>query len=186
MWSDDLPGLTISPAGRWISIANQALAKARLPFPEVMETYLKVTLALCDAGIVVWEAKYRFNVERPESYIRRVIRPDWAPLHDSPSFPAYPSGHSAFGAAAAEVLSDQLGERFPLEDRTHEKRQEFAGKSRSYHSFYEMAAENAASRVLLGVHYRMDCEEGLRLGKLIGQKVISLPLKQKEAAMIHS
>lgn len=186
LWSDDIPGLTISPAGRWISIANQALAKARLPFPEVMETYLKVTLALCDAGIVVWEAKYRFNVERPESYIRRVIRPDWAPLHDSPSFPAYPSGHSAFGAAAAEVLSDQLGERFPLEDRTHEKRQEFAGKSRSYHSFYEMAAENAASRVLLGVHYRMDCEEGLRLGKLIGQKVINLPLKQKEAAMIHS
>ncbi len=87
LWSDDLPGLTISPAGRWISIANQALCKARPPFPDLIETYLKSALALCDAGIVVWKAKYRYNVERPESYIRRVIQSDWKPLHDSPSFP---------------------------------------------------------------------------------------------------
>ena len=185
LWSDDLPGLTISPAGRWISIANQALSKARTPFPDMIETYLKSALALCDAGIVVWSVKYRYNVERPESYIRRVIQADWSPLHDSPSFPSYPSGHSAFGAAVAEVLSAELGDHFQLTDRTHENRQEFAGKSRSYDSFADMAKENAASRVLLGVHYRMDCEEGMRLGKLIGQKIAGLPLKQKESVTVR-
>jgi len=123
-------------------------------------------------------------VERPETYIRKQINPDWKSLHETPSFPAYPSGHAAFGAAAAEVLTDALGNKFELTDRTHEKRPEFAGTPRSYSSFAEMAQENAASRVLLGVHYRMDCEEGLRLGKIIGKKVVDLPLYRKEVAVL--
>lgn len=182
-WSDDHPGLTSSPAARWISIANQALEKSEAPFPLVMETYLKSAIALHDSGVSTWEAKYRFNVTRPETYIRKYIDPKWEPLHPTPSFPAYPSGHSAFGAAAAEVLSDALGQHFELADRTHEKRQEFAGTPRNYHSFGEMARENAASRVLLGVHYRMDCEEGMRLGKIIGRNAVALPLKRNEAAV---
>lgn len=184
LWSDDLPGLTVTPAGRWISIANQAIAQARPSFPVVMEIYLKTAMALCDASIIVWDCKYRFNVERPESYISRNIKPGWKALHDNPSFPSYPSGHSAFGAAAAEVLSSELSEHFELNDRTHEYRQEFVGKPRTYQSFAEMAHENAASRVLIGVHFRMDCEEGLRLGKIIGQKISAMPLRRKEAAMI--
>jgi len=183
-WSDDLPGLTMSPSARWISIANQAFEKARPPFPLVMETYLKTAIALCDAGIIVWKGKYTFNVERPETYIQKQINPDWKSLHETPSFPAYPSGHAAFGAAAAEVLTDALGSKFELTDRTHEKRPEFAGTPRSFSSFAEMAQENAASRVLLGVHYSMDCEEGLRLGKIIGKKVVSLPLFRKEVSLL--
>jgi hypothetical protein len=183
LWSDDLPGLTVTPAGRWISIANQAIAQARPPFPKVMETYLKTAFALCDASVVIWESKYHFNVERPEAYINRNIKSGWRALHENPSFPAYPSGHSAFGAAAAEILSAELGEHFQLTDRTHEHRQEFVGKPRTYQSFAEMAKENAASRVLIGVHYRMDCEEGLRLGKIIGKKVAALPLQRNETAL---
>jgi len=183
-WSDDLPGLTLSPAGRWISIANQAFEKARPPFPLVIETYLKTAIAICDAGITVWKEKYLYNVERPETYIHDHINPNWISLHDTPSFPAYPSGHAAFGGAAAEVLSDAMGNKFELTDRTHEKRPEFAGMPRSYSSFEEMAQENAASRVLLGVHYRMDCEEGLRLGKIIGKKVVSIPLFRKEVSVL--
>ncbi|MBK6998195.1 MAG: vanadium-dependent haloperoxidase [Lewinellaceae bacterium] len=183
-WSDDHPGLTLSPSGRWISIANQALEKARPPFPLVIETYLKTALALCDAGIVVWKGKYFYNLERPETYIVQWINPEWKALHLTPSFPAYPSGHAAFGGAASEVLTEALGSNFQLTDRTHNKRPEFASAPRSYGSFAEMAQENAASRVLLGVHYRMDCEEGLRLGKIIGQKVVNLPLQRKKAAVI--
>lgn len=185
LWSDDLPGLTVTPAGRWIAIANQAIEQARPPYPIVAETYLKVAWAVCDVGIVTWQAKYAYNLERPEAYIQRNIKSDWTSLHDNPPFPAYPSGHSAFGAAAAEVLASELGERFELTDRTHEHRQEFVGKPRTYQSFMEMAKENAASRVFLGVHYRMDCEEGLRLGKIVGQKVARLPLHRKEASLLR-
>lgn len=182
-WGDDLPGLTLTPAGRWMSITNQSLEKAQLPFPEVMETYLKTTFALCDAGIVCWESKYRYQLERPDTYIRRNILLTWQPLHDTPPFPSYPSGHATFGAAAAEVLSAQLGQDFGLTDRTHEGRSEFASQPRHFASFEAMAQENAFSRVLMGVHFRMDCEEGLRLGKAVGQKIKSLPLRWSEAGV---
>ena len=61
---------------------------------------------------------------------------------------------------------------------------ELASRPRSYKSFAEMAQENAASRVFLGVHYRMDCEEGMRVGKLVGQKIANLQLLRKEAAVL--
>jgi hypothetical protein len=41
-----------------------------------------------------------------------------------------------------------------------------------------MALENAWSRVPLGVHFRMDSEEGMRYGTVIGRHVNNLPWKK--------
>lgn len=183
LWSDDVPGFTVTPAGRWIAITNQAVEKAQLPLQKMLELYLKLGFGLSDALVTCWAAKYRFNRERPEDYIRRNIDAGWKSLHESPPFPAYPSGHSALGAVAAELLASFLGENFELTDRTHENRKEFAGKARKYRSFDEMAHENAVSRVALGVHFRTDCEEGLRLGKIIGQRMAALRLQSDEVSM---
>lgn len=185
-WSDDLPGLTVTPVGRWMSITTQAVKKSTLPFPEVMETYLKTAIALHDAAVVCWDKKYIYQVERPESYIRRNIKTDWEPMHSSPAFPSYPSGHAIFGAAAAEILSEAFGEQFELVDYTHKGRIEFKGSPRKFDSFLTMADENAYSRMLIGVHFRNDCEEGLRLGKLVGKKVVDLKLHDVIVASLWS
>jgi hypothetical protein len=66
---------------------------------------------------------------------------------------------------------------YNMSDRCHENRNEFEGKPRAFNSFKEMADENAWSRVPLGVHFRMDCTEGVRFGTVIGQKVNLLPWK---------
>ncbi len=89
----------------------------------------------------------------------------------TPPFPSYPSGHSCFGAVAAEVLTNIYGANYAMTDSCHAGRTEFNGTPRSFTNFYEMAQENAYSRVDLGVHYRMDSEEGLRMGYAIGRKV---------------
>lgn len=180
-WSDDVPGLTVSPLGRWISIVNQAVAQSDLSLPQLLELYLKAAVASADVLVICWGSKYQHNLERPEAYIRRVVDPTWTPLHDSPPFPSYPSGHAALGAAVSEVLTAFLGESFSLTDRTHEGRTEFVGKPRRFGSFREMAQENALSRLALGVHYRMDCDEGLRLGRLVSKGVVDLPVRKQDA-----
>lgn len=182
-WSDDIPGVTFSTASRWISIANQALEKKHPGLAVALETWLKLGLALNDAAVHIWDAKYQINLERPDTYIRRNINPDWNPLHHSPSFPGYPSGHAGFAGAAAAVLTHMLGDNFSLTDRSHQGRKEFMSKPRSYRSFDEMAEENALSRLLMGVHFRMDCEAGLKLGYAIGGKAAQLPLRCKTAAL---
>ena len=98
-------------------------------------------------------------------------------MNSNPSFPAYPSGHSTFGAAAAEALSYIYGYDYAMTDLSHNGRTEFLGMPRSFSTFYEMAEENAYSRLPLGVHFRMDAEEGVRLGYQVGRKVNDMPFK---------
>lgn len=175
-WSDDLPGLTISPAGRWISITHQLISQEKPSATIVLETYLKAGVALNDATATCWNDKYRYAGERPEAFIQQYIDPKWRPFHEAPSFPGYPSGHSSMGGAVAEVLTGIFGPEIRITDRTHAGRREFRGDPRTFHSFHEMARENAFSRLPLGVHFRADCEEGLRLGSAIGKKISQLPV----------
>ena len=186
-WSDDLVDLTFSPPSRWMAIALQVLEAQDSDLATALECYAKLGLTLNDAGVACWHSKYYYNVERPVSYIRRVIDPNWKtslnnPLTGekslTPSFPAYPSGHATFGAAGAEALASVFGYSYSMTDRCHENRLEFIGTPRTFGSFYEMAQENAWSRVLLGVHFRMDCEEGMRFGTVIARKVNALPWKK--------
>ncbi len=185
-WSDDCPILTFTPAGRWIAVANQAVEKNKAKLPLAVETYARVSMSIADAGIRAWHEKYRHNVERPIDYIRRVLNdptwntvmcPDGSGQYFTPPFPAYPSGHSTFGAAAAEVLTDLYGNQ-PMTDRCHEGRTEFLGQPREFDNFYEMAEENAYSRIPIGVHFKMDADAGLALGYQVGRKVNKLPWRK--------
>ena len=186
-WSDDIYKLTFEPSGRWLAIAQQVIKKENVPLQKAVYTYAKIGIGLSDAGVACWNSKYIYNVERPIAYIQRAIDPKWRPKLNNPitsltgltpPFPAYPSGHSTFGGVAAEILTDIYGANYAMTDRCHEGRTEFNGKPRSFNNFYEMATENAYSRIPLGVHYRMDCDEGLRMGYAIGRHVNQLNWKQ--------
>ncbi|WP_428666514.1 vanadium-dependent haloperoxidase [Runella sp.] len=187
-WSDDIFGQTFEPAARWLAIANQVIRSEKAGLEKAVYTYAKLAIALSDGAVACWNSKYLYNVERPVSFINRAINAKWRTLLDNtvlkvksvtPPFPAYPSGHSTFGAVAAEVLSGIYGYDYAMTDKCHEVRLEFNGKPRSFNNFYEMAQENAISRILLGVHYRMDCDEGLRMGYNIGRKVNALKWTKK-------
>jgi membrane-associated phospholipid phosphatase len=187
-WSDDVLGFTFSPPARWIAITNEVLAKENANLETAILAAAKVGLALNDASVACWYSKYYYNIERPIGYINKMFNPNWNVadltsthfLPATPSFPAYPSGHSTFGAAAAAALTSIFGDNYALTDNCHQNRRDFNGRPRSFKSFYDMADENAYSRIWLGVHWRMDCEEGLRLGYDIGQKVSNLPFSKKQ------
>jgi membrane-associated phospholipid phosphatase len=186
-WSDDVLGFTFSPPSRWIAILNQVLVADKVNLETAVFAAAKVGLALNDASVACWHSKFFYNLERPVTYIDKVINPTWNIMNlttnnflgSTPSFPAYPSGHSTFGAAAAEALVSVFGSNYTLTDRCHEGRTDFEGsRPRTFASFYDMAVENAYSRIWLGVHTRMDCEEGLRLGYVCGRRVNQLPFKK--------
>src|SRR5438034_100024 len=65
-----------------------------------------------------------------------------------PNFPAYPSGHSTFSAAAAMVLSYLFPQAAP--------------------DFDAMKDEASISRLCGGIHYRSDIERGKEHGARIG------------------
>lgn len=186
-WSDDIFELTFEPAARIISLALQMSEEENLNLAQSVELYAKLGMAICDAGIAVWNSKYIYNVERPVSYIRRNMDPNWKPILNNPiqkfygmtpEFPAYPSGHSGFGGAGTGILSDFFGNNKNFTDYSHQARVEFRGEPRVYDQILDIGIENAYSRLPLGVHYRMDCDEGIRMGYLAAKRVLDLPWKK--------
>ena len=185
-WSDDCPILTFTPSGRFISIANQLVELENLDLFDALYLYAKTGMALNDAGVKCWEGKYDHNYLRPIDYIREyqgepdwntVMCPDGSGNYFTPNFPAYPSGHATFAAAACTVFADIFGEEYTFTDRSHEGRTEFDGRPRTYQRFSDMALENAYSRIPLGVHFQMDADAGVELGNIIGQRINELPWK---------
>lgn len=176
-WSDDVESLMMSPPGRQISIANQLIAQYDLGFEASLELLLKLGFALNDAAVSAWADKYEYMVMRPSVYIQEFIDPAFETnlykfiYWPNPSFPGYPSGHSTFASAAAGIFIHEFGDNTDFTDRSHEGRTEFLGTPRTYSTFSDMAEENAFSRIPLGVHIRMDCTEGLRLGYEISDAV---------------
>jgi len=183
-WSDDIFFQTFSPPSRWIAIADQIYKNTKCSMEKAVVTSAQVGLAINDAGVGAWNSKYYYNLERPESFIKRNIDPNYEPLLRNPisgetgitpSFPAYPSGHATFGAAGGSILIHAFGNNYAMTDNCHAGRAEFLGKPRSFNNIDEMIDENAFSRLQLGVHWDIDSEEGRRYGRTIAQHVLSLP-----------
>ncbi|MEO5931229.1 MAG: vanadium-dependent haloperoxidase [Candidatus Kapaibacterium sp.] len=159
----------ISPGGHWIAITAIAAKKKDLGMMESLETYTLVSSAMADAFISCWTEKYRSNVIRPVTYIKRYIDSTWEPYIQTPPFPEYSSGHSTISAAAAAVLTHMIGE-MPFQDDT----EVYLGTPiRSYRTFMEAAQEAAYSRMLGGIHYRHSNEQGTKNGVQIGEYVVS-------------
>lgn len=168
-WAD-VPGVTATPPGHWISIVTQIVRALDLSLRRAAEAYAKVGVAIADAFIACWHTKYRYNVLRPVTYVRRLIDADWTPLLDTPPFPEYTSGHSVQSAAAAQVLTDLLG-RVAFTDRTHEQ---IGLPPRSFASFMDAAREAAVSRMYGGIHFRAAIDRGLDQGICVGRRASAL------------
>jgi hypothetical protein len=161
-WSDD-PGLTATPPGHSVSIATQVLRAERASLMMAAETYLKVGLAVSDAFVACWNAKYQYNLLRPVTYIRDLIDPAWAPILNTPPFPEHTSGHSVQSGAAFTVLADLFGRRYSFVDHTHDER---GLPARRFDSFGDAAREAALSRLYGGIHFRPAIERGPLPGRV--------------------
>jgi membrane-associated phospholipid phosphatase len=146
-WNLDLG--TVSPAGVWNRIALDAATAARLDSGAATRMLATLNAAIADAFIGCWHAKFTWWTVRPISVIHDRVDPEFRPLIVTPAFPSYPSGHATISGAASTVL----GHFFPA------RRAEFRA----------MAEEAAISRLYGGIHFASDNENGLELGRRIGE-----------------
>lgn len=175
-WSDD-PMLSPTPPGHWISIALQLLEAEGADAERTVDVLARLGIVLADSFIGCWEAKYRYDLVRPVTYIRRHIDAKWQPDLITPPFPEYPSGHSTQSGAAAIVLEDLFGATFAFEDETHV---DDGLPARHFESFREAAEEAAISRLYGGIHYRAAIENGLEQGYCIGAYTNGLVTRRGE------
>jgi len=174
-WADD-PAKTPTPAGHWVSIASDILKSRKATLAQAAETYARLNLAMADAFIAAWQAKYARNVLRPVTYVQLVIDSNWVPtLMNTPPFPEYPSGHSVLSGAAATVLAQEFGAETAFTDNTHNDR---GWGPRRFKNFQAAADEAALSRLYAGIHYRFGVELGKLQGQCVAQRALALKFKR--------
>jgi hypothetical protein len=166
-WADN-PGQTGTPTGHWLSIGSQLVSQLGLTIEQAAELFVLSTVAQADAFIAAFHMKYRDNLIRPNTYIRRHIDPEWKPAIVTPTFPEYPSAHSVQSMAAATVMTRLLGP-VAFDDSTNLA---LGHPVRRFPTFVAAAEEAAQSRIYGGIHYPMGRDAGKVQGACIGEKVL--------------
>lgn len=115
--------------------------------PRAARAYALLAAAHYDTFIASQDAKFAYWYLRPHQ-----LDPGVKPLFAVPNFPSYPSNHSTFSWSRAEVLSYLFPTR-ATEATT-------------------MAQEASESRIWAGIHYPVDLDAGLALGRAVARKFI--------------
>ncbi len=158
---------SITPPGHWLGIASRALQDRGADLDLAARTLLLLGMAQHDAFVSCWAAKFRTDLMRPLTYIRRHLgEPQWLSPVPTPCFPEYTSGHATQSGAAATVLAAVLGDA-PFSDAPPT-----GAPARSYPTFGAAAEEAAVSRLYGGIHFRNANEQGLACGRRIGAVVL--------------
>jgi membrane-associated phospholipid phosphatase len=129
--------------------AHDLILKAGLDLPQAARVLAYVSVGFADAVIAVWDAKFTWWTSRPITE-----DPDIVTAFPTPPYPAYPSGYSAV-VGAGEMI---LGHFFP----------DAAG------DLAVLSWEAACSRAWAGIHYMLDNEVGLSMGRQVGRLVTTL------------
>jgi hypothetical protein len=174
-WADGAG--TETPPGHWNKIAQQLTLKRSFNLLDSARLFAALNVAMADAGIVCWDAKYAYNWWRPITAIRAgdkdgnsFTEPDarWWPLLNSPPFPEHTSGHSTFSGAAATVLAELSGsDEFQFVTTSDG----LPGVTRRFRRFSDAAREAGMSRIYGGIHFPSANEGGLESGKEVGRFV---------------
>ena len=127
-------------------------------------------MAMDDALIAVFDAKYTYNLWRPVTAIRNAEGdardPGWTPFIDTPMHPEYPCAHCIVSASLGAVLEAEIGSGpTPL---LRSSSSLAGGAVRTWKTVGEFVQEVAVARIYDGVHYRTSTEVGTDMGKKVG------------------
>ena len=161
----------------WDRVAASLIARHRSTMLDNARLLVQLNLAMADAVIATWDAKYSYASWRPVTAIalaetdgNPATRPDpaWTPLLVTPAHPEFPSAHSTISSAAVTVLAGFFG----VETRFTVDSSAFPGVTRTFGSFSAALDELADARVFGGIHFRTACEVGQALGRKAGKYVL--------------
>jgi hypothetical protein len=165
---------------RRFAMVNEALAdNARL--------LAIMSVALADAAIGCFEAKYHYNYWRPQSAIPLAAddgnpAPEadagWTPSQPTPNHPEYPAAHGCVTSATAESLREFYGTKklaFDWDSTVASVVQ----KTRPYESTDELLRDVADARAYGGMHDPNSVEAGDQLGRKTAQWVMRNHFERK-------
>jgi hypothetical protein len=151
-----------------------ARSVANAPGRDVIENarlMATAAIAMDDALIAVFDAKYAYNFWRPVTAIRNAEGdardPNWLPFIDTPMHPEYPCAHCIVSGALGAVLAAEIGDG-PTPTLTSTS-YTAGGATRTWVKVGDFMQEVSVARIYDGVHYRNSTVVGTTMGQKIGE-----------------
>lgn len=141
---------------QWTPIIDILIDTYGVSAPRAARILASIQASLNDTFVVVWNLKFKWDVARPNQ-----LDHDLATITCTPRHPTYPSGHATVAGCASTILTYF----FPAESERLE----------------ELAQECAISRLYGGVHFPIDNNEGLQLGRQLGHIIVNNLKRQKNS-----
>ncbi len=195
-WTDG--AYTEQPPGHWMRIAEWVSERDHHSIDDDVKMSFILSNAMFDAGIAAWDAKAAYDSVRPITAVTTMYRgktirawggpgkgtvsmngEQWTPYQETqsptPPFPEFVSGHSAYSAAAAEVLrswtgSDLYGDRVVIPPGTSKIEPGTTPRypvELKWRTFTEASSEAGMSRRYGGIHFKAGDEAGRTLGRAV-------------------
>jgi hypothetical protein len=158
-----------APAVYW-PVARSAVAVPGRDVTDNARLLALAAMAMDDALIAVFDAKYFYNFWRPVTAIRNTEGalgdPAWTPFIDTPMHPEYPCAHCIVSASLGAVLESEIGSG--PSPKLSSSSSTAGGAVRTWNSVADFWQEVAVARIYDGVHYRYSTEVGTAMGKKVG------------------
>jgi PAP2 superfamily len=123
--------------------------------PAAARALAAVNIAIHDAAIACWDAKFTYWQIRPPQ-----LDTEFKSLFPPPNHPSYPAAHGCLSTAASTTLA----RLFPRDAET----------------FLALGKQAAEARMWAGIHYRSDIEAGEALGRAVAEQVMARALNVTE------
>jgi hypothetical protein len=159
-------------------IARQFVAARHMTLLDSARFMATFAVALTDAYIAVFDAKYHYEFWRPVTAIRNgdidgnpatEFDPSWQPLDATPMHPEYPCAHCIQSGTVAALI-EAFGGLGDLNDMALTS-PTAAGVTHHWSSLDAFTAEVANARVWAGFHYRSSARVGTAMGREVGRYV---------------
>jgi len=148
------------------------------------------SVALADAGIAFFDAKYKYEFWRPITAIRNgdidgnpATERDasWQPIDLTPMHPEYPCAHCVQSSTAAAVIQGLLGgDEIPEVALTSPF---LPGVTHRFTNLRAFTDEVANARIYAGFHYRFSTIAGREMGQKIGAYAVKSVMQPAQTAM---
>lgn len=163
------------------AIARGVVAGKSLDRWQHARLFAMVNIAVNDALISTFYAKFHYNFWRPYTAIRWAddgnpqtqSDPAWTSYITTPPYPDYPCGLPTTMGAGAQVMRSYFGtDQLPYTLTA-------AGITRSYTRLSDAESDSVDARVYGGIHFRFGCEAGIVQSRKVGKWVYLTQLRSR-------
>jgi hypothetical protein len=153
--------------GLWNHVARDTARDHHLSLSETARLFALLNVSIHDGVQTSHTSKFVYAFWRPVTAIQRAgedlnpltdADPTWLPLITTPPYPSYSGNMACVGASAARALALFYGTDTVTFNAVWIGSGGNPDVTRPYSSFWQMAEDQANSRVYGGIHYRFDNE----------------------------